>query len=108
MLPPKNKKRDEKYAKDSEFFKTLEEVFDGSTVMAAYDLIRKKVIDHFNGAVASGKESRIYWAISPEGKDLAVKIYLTSSAEFRKGIKKYLDDEMIKSCLLYTSPSPRD
>ncbi len=97
MLPSKIKKRDEKRKVDSEFFETLEEVFDGSTVMAAYDLIRKKIIDHFNGAVASGKESRIYWAISPEGKDLAVKIYLTTSAEFRKSIKKYLDEEMMKS-----------
>ncbi len=28
--------------------------------------------------------------MSPEGRDLAVKIYLTSSAEFRKGMLKYI------------------
>lgn len=97
MIPSKIKKREERREIDSEFFETLEEVFDGSTVMAAYELIRRRIIDHFNGAVASGKESRIYWAVSPENRDLAVKIYLTTSAEFRKGIRKYLDEEMMKS-----------
>lgn len=88
-------KREERIWKDEEFFETLEEVFDGATVLAAYELIRRGHIDHFHGAVASGKESRIYWAVGPTGEDLAVKIYLTSASEFRRGIRKYLDDEML-------------
>lgn len=40
--------------------------------------------------VSSGKESRVYWGKSFNDDDLAVKIYLTSSAEFRKGMIKYL------------------
>ncbi|MEM4519948.1 MAG: serine protein kinase RIO [Sulfolobales archaeon] len=40
--------------------------------------------------VSSGKESRVYWGKSFNNDDLAVKIYLTSSAEFRKGMIKYL------------------
>ncbi|MEM1982636.1 MAG: serine protein kinase RIO [Sulfolobales archaeon] len=40
--------------------------------------------------MSSGKESRVYWGKSFNDDDLAVKIYLTSSAEFRKGMIKYL------------------
>ncbi len=40
--------------------------------------------------VSSGKESRIYWGKSFNNENLAVKIYLTTSSEFRKGMIKYL------------------
>ena len=33
----------------------------------------------------------MYWGRDFGGRDLAIKIYLTSSAEFRKGIVKYLE-----------------
>ncbi|MEM1682975.1 MAG: serine protein kinase RIO [Ignisphaera sp.] len=42
------------------------------------------------GVVATGKEARVYWAKGFDGSDLAVKIYLTATAEFRKGIWKYI------------------
>lgn len=41
--------------------------------------------------MSAGKEARVYWGKSFEKRDIAIKIYLTSSAEFRKGIVKYLE-----------------
>ncbi|RLE66680.1 MAG: serine protein kinase RIO [Thermoprotei archaeon] len=79
--------------KDSELFETVEEVFDAKTLMALYNLMNKGVIKKMYGVVAAGKEARVYWAESPDGKDLAVKIFLVSTAEFRRGIMKYIDGD---------------
>jgi RIO kinase 1 len=46
-----------------------------------------------NGVVSSGKEARVYAGKTKDGTDLAVKIYLTSSAEFKKGMVKYIDGD---------------
>ena len=55
--------------------------------------MRRRVISRMYGVVSAGKEARVYWAKSPEGRDLAVKIYLTATAEFRKGIRKYIEGD---------------
>ncbi len=75
---------------DKDLFETVEEVFDSATVLAIIELCRRKALYELKGVVSSGKESRVYWGKSFDGDDLAVKIYLTSSAEFRKGMLKYL------------------
>jgi RIO kinase 1 len=72
---------------------TLEEVFDQSTRMVLYHFLRKGVIDEVHGVVNAGKEARVYWGKNKEGKELAVKIYLTSSAEFLKGMRKYIEGD---------------
>jgi RIO kinase 1 len=72
---------------------TVEEVFDNATFMVIYSLLKKGVLDELNGVVNAGKESRVYWGKDPNGKDLAVKIYLTSSAEFKKGMLKYIQGD---------------
>ncbi|MEM0083496.1 MAG: hypothetical protein QW102_03150, partial [Candidatus Nezhaarchaeales archaeon] len=82
-------KKEEKKRKDEDLLKTVEEVFDAFTLEALYKLINKKVIDVLYGVVDTGKESRVYWAKSPEGEDLAVKIFLTSTREFKKTILQY-------------------
>jgi RIO kinase 1 len=71
----------------------MEEVFDKSTLMVIYDFLNKGVIDEVYGVVKAGKESRLYWAKDKEGKILALKIYLTVSSEFRKGILKYIEGD---------------
>ncbi|MEM2006189.1 MAG: serine protein kinase RIO [Sulfolobales archaeon] len=76
---------------DKDLFEVVEEVFDAATVRALLELVRKKVIYEVKGVVSAGKEARVYWGKSFEKKDIAIKIYLTSSAEFRKGITKYLE-----------------
>ncbi|MCE4606671.1 MAG: serine protein kinase RIO [Desulfurococcales archaeon] len=80
----------EKRLKDSDLLETVEEVFDLSTEQHLFHLYRKNVLDKLYGVVSSGKESRIYWGKTPDGRDVAVKIYLTTTAEFRKGISKYI------------------
>jgi len=72
---------------------TVEEVFDQSTRMVVFDLLNTGVLYEVNGVVSSGKEARVYWAKNKEGDDLAVKIYLTSSAEFKKGMLKYIEGD---------------
>ena len=72
---------------------TVEEVFDQTTRMVVFDLLNSGVLYELNGVVSSGKEARVYWAKNKEGGDLAVKIYLTSSAEFKKGMLKYIEGD---------------
>ena len=79
--------------KRSEELEVLEEVFDRSTLMVIYHFMNKGIIDEIHGVVKSGKESRVYWGIGAEGKELAIKIYLVVSSEFRKGILKYIEGD---------------
>lgn len=79
--------------KHSEEYEVLEEVFDKPTLMTIYDLMNAGVIDVIFGVVKAGKESRIYWAKSPEGRDLAIKIYLTVSSEFKRGMLPYIEGD---------------
>ena len=72
---------------------TVEEVFDQTTRMVVFDMLNSGVFYELNGVVSSGKEARVYWGTDKEGKDLAVKIYLTSSAEFKKGMLKYIEGD---------------
>jgi len=76
--------------KRSEEYEVLEEVFDKSTLMTVYDFLNKGVIDEIHGVVKAGKEARIYWGKSKDGKELAIKIYLTIAAEFKKGKLRYI------------------
>jgi len=79
--------------KRSEEYEVLEEVFDRSTLMVIYDFLNKGKISEIHGVVKAGKESRVYWGRDEEGNELAIKIYLTVSAEFRKGILKYIEGD---------------
>ncbi|PCN51291.1 serine protein kinase RIO [Candidatus Geothermarchaeota archaeon ex4572_27] len=76
--------------KDSEHEETVEEVFDRTTVMTIYKLMNAGVIGEFKGVVSAGKEARVYAATDSEGNPIAVKIFLTKTAEFRRGRMKYI------------------
>jgi len=71
--------------KRSEEYEVLEEVFDRSTLMTIYDFLNKGTIDQIFGAVKAGKESKLYWGKDKNGNPLAIKIFLTISAEFKRG-----------------------
>lgn len=88
-----NSIRSEKKVKDSRLFEVVEEVFDFPTLMALYKLLNLGVIQRVHGVVASGKEARVYWAESPQGEDLAVKIFLTVTSEFRKSRLIYIEGD---------------
>ena len=87
------KGKEEKRRKDEDLLKTVEEVFDKFTLEALYKLINRKVIDLLYGVIDTGKESRVYWAKSPKGEDLAVKIFLTSTREFKKTVLQYIEGD---------------
>jgi RIO kinase 1 len=77
---------------------TVEEVFDQSTLMVIYNFLNKGILDEIHGVVNAGKEARVYYGKNKEGEERAVKIYLTSSAEFLKGMRKYIEgDKRFKS-----------
>jgi RIO kinase 1 len=70
--------------KDSDQRKSMEEVFDRSTLLAVEELVSKKDLADLFGVVNSGKEARIYYGIDSDAKPVAVKIYLTSTSVFRR------------------------
>jgi RIO kinase 1 len=77
----------------SEDYETLEEVFDKSTLLTIYRLFRSDIIRKIGGVISAGKESRIYWAEDPSGHELALKIYLTTSADFKRGMLPYIAED---------------
>jgi RIO kinase 1 len=79
--------------KRSEEYEVLEEVFDRSTLMIIYDFLNKGTINEIHGVIRAGKESRVYWGKDKHGNELAIKIYLVVSAEFRKGMMKYIEGD---------------
>lgn len=84
------RERIRKRFKDKDLFETVEEVFDYRTVMTIYELMRRRVLRRMNGVVSAGKEARVYLGYGCNEEEYAVKIYLTATAEFRKGILKYI------------------
>jgi len=87
-------KRDKMLIKDfSSERAVMEEVFDRSTLMTIYNFLNKRTIEEIHGVVKAGKEARIYWGKDPDGKELAIKIYLTTSAEFKKGMLPYIEGD---------------
>ena len=71
----------------------MEEVFDRSTLMTIYNFLNKRTIDEIYGVVKAGKEARIFWGKDPDEKELAIKIYLTTSADFKKGMLPYIEGD---------------
>ncbi|MCX8153672.1 MAG: serine protein kinase RIO [Candidatus Bathyarchaeota archaeon] len=71
----------------------FEEVFDQATLMVIYDFLNNGILYELHGVVNAGKEARVYWGKDKDGNDLAVKIYLTTAAEFRKGRLKYIEGD---------------
>lgn len=79
--------------KNREEFRVIEEVFDRLTIQGMLKLFTRGTIDELHGVINAGKEARVYWAIDPDGKELAVKIYYTHTADFRKGMMQYIQGD---------------
>ena len=78
--------------KDEEEYRVMEEVFNRPTLFTLYHLLNAGVLKYLNGVVAAGKEARVYWGVTPDEGDVAVKIYLTVTAEFRRRLKYITGD----------------
>ncbi len=79
-----------KWSEDTE---SLEEVFDRRTIMTVLKMLNTGILKELHGAMKSGKESKIYHGIDPKGKEVAVKIFLTTSNIFRHGRLKYIQGD---------------
>ncbi len=64
--------------------KVINEVLDKRTVMTLYKLITDHIIAYVNGSVSAGKESVVFWAVDENNLDVALKIYLVSTSNFKK------------------------
>lgn len=79
--------------KRSEDMDVLEEVFDKPTLMIIHRLLNKGILKNIFGTIKAGKESRIYWGKDSDEKDVAIKIFLVGTSEFRKGMLKYIEGD---------------
>src|SRR5437667_241797 len=72
--------------------KVMDDVLDKTSIMTLSKLINSGTISYVNGVVGSGKESKMYWAVDPDGNNIALKIYLVTASNFKKR-KPYLVDD---------------
>ena len=72
--------------------KVMDDVLDKTTIMILSKLINSGIISYVNGVIGSGKESKMYWAVDPDGKDIALKIYLVTASTFKKRAPYLVDD----------------
>ncbi|MHA1916951.1 MAG: serine protein kinase RIO [Candidatus Ranarchaeia archaeon] len=79
--------------KKGEDRKTTEGVIDTSTLMNLFSLIKKGTIFEVDGIISTGKEANVYHGIDKEKKSIAIKIYRTSTADYKKMKDYILGDE---------------
>ncbi len=77
--------------------KVVNEVLDKPTVMTLYKMIIDGVLSGVNGSVSAGKESLVFWGLDAAGADVAVKIYLVSTSNFKRRQKYILGDPRFAS-----------
>lgn len=63
--------------------KTLDEVFDRSTLLTIEKLISDRIIDYIDFPISSGKEGNVFLAITPKNKPVVLKIYRISTSTFK-------------------------
>jgi RIO kinase 1 len=94
LLNPKNFLKSKKKTLPDGFKKnkTVNEVLDKLTTLTLFNLIKSKTIAYVNGVVRAGKESVVFWAVSPDNNDVALKVYLVTTASFKKRAAYILGD----------------
>ncbi|MDP7202497.1 MAG: serine protein kinase RIO [Candidatus Poseidoniaceae archaeon] len=71
--------------------RVFDQVFDRSTLMGLYKLMKNGTIDTLEFPIARGKEAHVFYAIGPRGP-VAVKIFHTSNAVF-KNLMQYIEGD---------------
>jgi len=72
--------------------KVVNEVLDKPTILELYELIKSNIILYVNGVVKSGKESVVFWAIGPNQSNIAIKVYLVTTSNFKKRSEYLIGD----------------
>jgi len=52
--------------------------------MTLYKLITDHILSYVNGSVSAGKESVVFWGVDDKNENVALKIYLVSTSNFKK------------------------
>lgn len=79
-------------ARDSELRKTVDDVFDESTLKNIQRLFSQGVLATIENLIATGKEANLFRAKTFDGRNRAVKIYRLNTATFRK-LNKYIEGD---------------
>lgn len=72
--------------------KVINEVLDKPTMMTIHDMINSHIISYVNGVVKAGKESVLFWAVDDKQNDIALKVYLVSTSNFKRRASYILGD----------------
>ena len=78
--------------KNTEQFKVEGSVFDDATYAALYKLVQDGHLQAFGGPISTGKEANVYEAVGEDGETVAVKVYLTTTSNFRQ-MGEYLEGD---------------
>ncbi len=70
--------------KDRDTLKVIESVFDFQTSMLIVKLMNKGIIKDIGFCVSTGKEANVYHGVGYKKEELAIKIYRTTTAEFKR------------------------
>ena len=70
----------------------MNEVLDKSTIFELYGLIKSNIISYVNGVVKAGKESVVFWAVGPNASNIALKVYLVATSNFKKRAEYLIGD----------------
>jgi len=84
----KSKSLDDGFKKN----KVINEVLDKPTIFELYELIKSNIISYVNGVVKAGKESVIFWAVDSNQSNIALKIYLITTSNFKKRSEYMIGD----------------
>ena len=79
-------------SKDKEGRKTVDEVFDQTTLKHIQQLFSRGIISTIENIIATGKEANVFRAKTFDGRNRAVKIYRLNTATFRK-LEKYIEGD---------------
>lgn len=77
--------------------KTVDEVFDRSTLLSIEKLISNGMIDYVDFPISTGKEGNIFLAMTPDKIPVAMKIYRISTATFKHMTDYILGDPRFQS-----------
>ncbi|MHA1401988.1 MAG: serine protein kinase RIO, partial [Candidatus Heimdallarchaeaceae archaeon] len=82
--------------KDEKAVQVIESVFDEQTALLIVALMNKGLIKEISHVVSTGKEANIYHAYGEEGKELAIKIYRTTTSIFKQNWRYVEGDPRFK------------
>lgn len=84
--------RGKKKTKDKSDHSVVEKVIDRKTERLFAKWAKNGVVKEVHGCISAGKEANVYHAETPEGKELAVKIYKVETMVFRER-EDYIEGE---------------